>query len=103
MWKESQGSKVGRKGDHNRAVIKDGPPHSRAQQQQPKTHWLGPSLVKKQKEFRKIFEFPEDEEIVASARPLIIPPPLPPHLELHAHAPFDPVHLRTRMQASTAR
>jgi len=33
--------------------------------------WLGTNLVKKQKEFRKIFEFPEDEEIVAST--LVLP------------------------------
>ncbi len=62
-WKESVNK--GKKDHLNR--LKDAPPFSKAQQQQPKTHWLGPSLIKKQKEFRKIFEFPEDEEIVASA------------------------------------
>lgn len=62
-WKESVNK--GKKDHLNR--LKDAPPFSKAQQQQPKTHWLGPNLIKKQKEFRKIFEFPEDEEIVASA------------------------------------
>ncbi len=40
--------------------------HPIKKEKSPILNWLGPNLIKKQKEFSKVFDFPEDEEVVSS-------------------------------------